>query len=177
MAKERWYVLTGGPRSGKTTVLELLAQKGYRTVSEAARTYIEGEFAKGKTIEEIRENEIEFQKALIEMKRATEQELPQDETIFFDRGMHDSEAYLQMRGVTDDSVLAEALSGASYRRVFLLDRLPYKQDSVRTETPEEAERIHALITEAYERAGIPLERIPVFPTPEERAAYLLTRIS
>lgn len=158
-------------------MIELLAAKGHRVVPEAARTYIESEFAKGRTIQDIRKDELSFQHALLEIKRSTERALPEDGLLFFDRGMHDSVAYFTLQGAGKDSTLAEALATASYAKAFVLDRLPYKQDSVRTETPEEAERLHELIRMAYADAGVPIERVPVFPTPEERVAYLLGRIA
>jgi predicted ATPase len=37
------YVITGGPGIGKTTIIELLAMKGYKIVPEAARMIIEEE--------------------------------------------------------------------------------------------------------------------------------------
>ena len=36
-----WCVITGGPCTGKTTVVELLAQRGYKTTIEHARHYID----------------------------------------------------------------------------------------------------------------------------------------
>jgi predicted ATPase len=36
-----WHVITGAPSSGKTTLIDQLAAKGFRTVPEGARLYIE----------------------------------------------------------------------------------------------------------------------------------------
>ena len=35
-----WYVITGGPSAGKTTVIDLLSKHGYATTIEEARHYI-----------------------------------------------------------------------------------------------------------------------------------------
>ena len=48
-----WCVLTGAACSGKTTTVDLLADRGYQTVPEAARPMIEREIAKGQTLEEV----------------------------------------------------------------------------------------------------------------------------
>ena len=47
-----WHVITGAPSCGKTTLIELLAEKGYQTSPEGARLYLEREVGQGKTLEE-----------------------------------------------------------------------------------------------------------------------------
>lgn len=37
MENRNFYIFTGGPGSGKSTVLEILKNKGYLTVNEVAR--------------------------------------------------------------------------------------------------------------------------------------------
>lgn len=44
------YVITGGPGIGKTTVIELLASRGYVIVLEVARLITEEEKSKGSDI-------------------------------------------------------------------------------------------------------------------------------
>jgi predicted ATPase len=175
MATPKWYVLTGGPSAGKTTVLNALKERGFHTVPEASRTFIDGELAKGRTIEDIRRNELTFQRDLLPIKLDTERELSPDEVTFFDRGMHDSVAYYALCGVTDDPELKEAVDNASYAKVFLFDPLEFKQDGVRTETKEQAERIQKLLKQAYEDAKIPLVQIPVLSV-EDRVAFILSHI-
>lgn len=41
MKNDNYYILTGGPGSGKTTVLNLLADMGYLTMKESAREIIQ----------------------------------------------------------------------------------------------------------------------------------------
>jgi predicted ATPase len=36
-----WHVIMGGPSCGKTTLINLLAAKGFRTIPEGARLYME----------------------------------------------------------------------------------------------------------------------------------------
>ena len=66
--ESKWYVITGGPSSGKTTVLKKLAELGYLTYPEAARVFIDGEMAKGKSLKEIRGDEAEFQRKVLKIK-------------------------------------------------------------------------------------------------------------
>jgi predicted ATPase len=49
MVKKNFYVITGGPGAGKTSVLEYLAAKGYSYVPETARQIIKERLSKGLT--------------------------------------------------------------------------------------------------------------------------------
>ena len=49
MSNSSWYVITGGPSTGKTTLLEELAKRGYKTIPEVARVVIDEGIAAGKT--------------------------------------------------------------------------------------------------------------------------------
>ncbi|MBC7836249.1 5-(carboxyamino)imidazole ribonucleotide synthase [Acetobacteraceae bacterium] len=168
---ESWYVLTGGPSTGKTTLIEELQKRGYPVVPEAARSFIEQELASGKTIEEIRSDGVQFQRNLFGMKVAAHEDLPVGKPVFFDRGMHDSEAYLRVQGVANDPELAEILKKITYKKVFLLDPISYIPDDVRTETPLEAEKIQTLLRQVYEEAGIEVIQVPVMPV-EERISFI-----
>jgi hypothetical protein len=48
-----WHVITSAPCSGKTTLIGELADKGFRTVPESGRLYVEREMANGRTTDEI----------------------------------------------------------------------------------------------------------------------------
>lgn len=67
-SKTMWYVVTGGPSSGKTTTVEILKKRGYRTTIEHARHYIDTQLVTGKTVEEVRRNQIEFQHRILHMQ-------------------------------------------------------------------------------------------------------------
>ena len=41
----RWHVITGAPCSGKTTLIDLVARKGFQTIPEVGREYVEREIA------------------------------------------------------------------------------------------------------------------------------------
>lgn len=167
-----WCVLTGGPCAGKTTLINALQEKGYRTIPEAARMYIEQGLAQGKAISQIRADEVAFQREVLRMKMFMEAALPRDERIFFDRGMHDSVAYFDMHGVAADEELAAAVSRARYEKAFLLDIVPYVPDGARTETLEQAKHIHERLGRVYAEVGIPVIQVPVLPVPE-RMQYIL----
>ena len=167
-----WYVLTGGPSSGKTTLLGRLEEMGYMPVPETARIFIEQELASGKTLEQIRGDKVKFQHDMLPMKIEAERNLPKDRVVFFDRGMHDTVAYLAHAGVEHSEVVSAAINNTTYRKVFLLKRFPLVADNARTETDEEAEEIERLLFKTYRESGIPTIEVPTMPI-EERVQFIL----
>lgn len=132
MQETNWVVITGGPSSGKSTLLEYLESQGYQIVPESARMLIEAEAAKGKTLKEIRSDETAFQRQVLGMKVGIEEKLNPDELIFFDRGIPDSIAYYQICGGDATSVLRESQK-RRYKAVFLCEQVPFAKDHARTE--------------------------------------------
>lgn len=96
--KSNWYVITGGPSSGKKTVLGILKAMGYRVIPEVARGVIDRANRQGITTQELRRDEVKFQESLLSIKLKLEKELPRKQIIFWNRGMPDSVAYLQNCG-------------------------------------------------------------------------------
>ncbi len=175
MALNNWFVITGAPSAGKTTLIKLLEEKGYRVFFEAARLYIDQEIQKGRTLEDIRRDEIIFQKEILKMKIEVEKNLPQEEIIFFDRGIPDSYAYYKLRGAHNDEFLLESMKKCSYKSVFLLDFFDYEKDYARIETKEEQMKIHDLLEKSYLILNIPVIKVPKMPI-EERLKFILKKI-
>lgn len=173
-----WYVLTGAPSSGKSTLLGELTSQGYLTQIEAARHVIEREIAKGRDLVELRKDAREFQHEVLEIKLAWEAELPRDKVVFFDRGIPDSVAYYRHEGIPEDDFLRDAVAKASYRRVFVLDlisRENFVLDGARSETWEGALALDKLLEEAYRELGYDVMRVPVMSV-HERAAFVLENL-
>ena len=127
-----WYVITGGPSSGKTTVLKELAKLGYVVYPEAARVFIDKEMKKGKSLKEIRGNEAEFQRKVLKIKVEVEKTAPKDKIVFFDRAIPDSIAYYQIAGLNPQEVL-RFCPKRKYKKIFFLEQLPFGQDYARIE--------------------------------------------
>lgn len=170
-----WYVITGASSSGKTTLTTILQEKGYPVVFEAARTLIDQEIAKGKTIEDIRKDELGFQSKILDMKITIEKNLPKEKITFLDRGIPDTYAYNKLYKVSHDAVLEKAISDCSYKKVFLLDQLPYIIDYARTESKEQQDLLHQYLEEAYRSHGFDLVRVPVLSV-EQRVEFILKNL-
>ena len=170
-----WHVITGGPSSGKTTMIRLLAQRGYRTTIEHARHLIDTQRVTGRTVAEIRANQREFQRAVLLMQLKQEQSLDPDQLCFLDRALPDSLAYYRYLELEPEPELLAALQTASYRKVFALDLLPLARDYARTESAAAQRQIHALLIEVYEELGYVVERVPVLEV-EPRLEFILARV-
>ena len=173
--KTNWYVITGGPSSGKTTTVNLLKELGYKTTIEHARHYIDTQKVTGKTVEEIRGNQVAFQHGILDMQIEQERTLLPDDVVFLDRAIPDALAYYRFLGLPEDEKLREALQKSCYSKIFILDPLPLVKDYARTEDSAAQKKIQALITEVYKSLSCPVIHVPVLP-PDERVDFILENI-
>ncbi len=170
-----WYVITGGPSSGKTTSVNILKERGYITTMEHARHFLDTQRLKGRTIEEVRKNQREFQLGVLDMQIEQENAIASHVQVFLDRAIPDALAYYRFLNLSVDEKLTEALKIVSYKKVFIMDYLPLKNDYARNENAEAQKRIHELIAEVYESLPFPVVYVPVLPA-EERVDFILKNL-
>jgi predicted ATPase len=170
-----WYVITGGPGSGKTTTINILKARGYKTTIEHARHYLDTQLIKGKTVEEVRSNQQLFQLGVLDMQIDQEASIAPNDLVFLDRAIPDALAYYRFLHLDVDQRLTDALHSVSYKKVFILDCLPLVQDYARREDEAAQKKIHALLVEVYSSLQFPVIRVPVLP-PEERVDLLLKNL-
>ncbi len=171
-SKTNWYVITGGPSTGKTTVINILYERGYKTTIEHARHYIDTMRSEGKTVEEIRQHNRKFQLGVLEMQIDQEASLNPKEIVYLDRAIPDAMAYYQFLDLEYDTQLIEAVNKVSYKKIFILDRLPFRKDYARTEDETDQQKIHQLIINVYISLPFPIVFVPVV-NPEERVQFIL----
>ena len=170
-----WYVITGGPGSGKTTTINLLKARGYKTTIEHARHYLETQLVMGKTIEEVRKNQAIFQTGILQMQIAQEAALSPSEVVFLDRAIPDALAYYRYLSLPVDQILTEALRTASYKKIFVLDCLPIVNDYVRREDEAAQKMIHQLLIDVYRSMDFPIIQVPLLP-PDKRVDFILKNL-
>lgn len=171
-----WVVITGAPSSGKTSVIDELAKRGYPIQTEVARDLIEECLRHGMSLKEIRDDTHvqQLQSRILRYKTGREKSLDTSKLVFADRGTPDSIVYFRRAKLkVEDAVAASRLF--HYRAVFMLDRLPLVKDNVRTENDAEAEKIGAEIAADYAALGYELIRVPVMPI-VERADFILRKL-
>lgn len=169
-----WHVITGAPCCGKTTLINHLAARGFRTVAEVGRKYVEEQIAGGRTLDEIRADGVAFDKVIKALQLELERGLPPWEVIFLDRGFPDSLAFYRLAGLDPNEILPECFHHR-YASVFVLDRYPTQQDCARIEDDLTAEVLDEWHASDYGSLGYAVVRVPVLP-PEERLAFVLERL-
>jgi len=170
-----WHVITGAPSSGKTTLIKLIKDKGFKISAEPARQYIEMELAKGLTIPEVQKDLVELNKAIAAFHLGIERQLPANDTIFLDRGLPDCLAYHRLHGMNPNELLDDCFH-FRYRSVFILERLPFQQDGVRYEDDECAEFHQFWLLKDYRAMGYNPIFVPIL-SPEERLKFILDKLS
>ena len=169
-----WHVISGAPSSGKTTMIDQLADKGFHIFPEVARQYFERELEKGRTIDEIREDRAALTCEIYTMWVDLVHGLRTDEVIFHDRGIPDGLAFFRIAGMDPNEILPDCFQHR-YVSVFFLDRLPYQQDGIRGGDDASAAYMESWMIRDYHELGYNVIRVPVLP-PEERLAFILERL-
>ena len=175
MIDTAWTVLDGAPSSGKTTTILALSRKGLRIVPEVARAHVEMELARGHPLSSIRGDQRAFQASVIALLIERESRLPPSAPVILDGALPGCSAHSRLHhlhGLTDPL----AMHVRRYAHIFLLDRLPFEKDHVRTENEEMAIFLDRAIEDAYRSLGYFPIRVPIM-TPQERATFILERMT
>ncbi len=175
MARTNWHVITGGPGCGKTTTVNLLKECGYKTTVEQSRHYIDTLRVTGETVAHIRQNQLIFQRKVLDLQIAQEEQLSPGEIVFLDRALPDALAYYRFLHLPIDQKLTDAVAKASYRTVFILAPLSLVNDYARTENETAQREIHRLVVEVYEGLSFPVVHVPVLPA-EDRVELVLDHV-
>jgi predicted ATPase len=169
--KTGWCVITGAPCAGKTTVIDLLKDRGFAVVPEIAREYIDAQLSQGKSLPQIKADPHTFERHILLEKVRIESRLPLDRLLFLDRAVPDSVAYYTLEGLDVTEPLAHC-DRVRYRKIFLFERFSLEADGVRSEDNTVAARIESLLEEVYRRLDYDLIRVPVL-SPYARCDFVL----
>ncbi len=171
-----WYIITGGPSTGKTTLLQELELLGHKTVPEAARTWIDENLGRGISVKQLRADEYKFQQDIAKLKAKIERAIDADALTFFDRGMHDTLAFMRHYGFPIEGWIVKLAEKSQYKKVFLLEPLAfYERDYARTEDQHFLNKIPQLLHDVYTEFGMKPISVPPI-SPAERAKFILHHI-
>ena len=169
------FFISGGPCTGKTSVINELKDNGHNTVPETAREVAlnDSRFV-GKSIKEI-DMRI-FQNEIFNLqKKQIESLIGRRENFFFDRGFGDTLAYGKISGFGVPNDFFDYAKRFRHSKIFILEPLGfYKTDELRTETKEEQKEIHEKIINAYGELKHPIIFVPLMNT-KQRAEFILQK--
>lgn len=173
---KNWYVVSGAPSSGKTTVINELKNRGYNILPETATYIIEQELHLGKNLEEIRKGDTKaLQRKIIDLQVAWEKNINPKTLTFLDRGIPDIFAFYKFYNLSLDEYLLEVYRQSDYRKIFLFDVLPLKSNHVRIEKKKDLSILDILHEEAYQELGLSYQRVPIMKI-EDRADFIINNL-
>jgi len=175
MAEQRntFFVLTGGPGSGKSTLIDALRQRGVATVAETGRRIIQTQVAIGGTTlpwkKPLDYAKMELGVGLVAYCEANPQQL-----TIFDRGILDPMGFLTV--IEQDIPDFMHAAAQQYRYNPLVFIAPpweeiYCRDSERKQDFSEASATYDAMVKVYGEAGYELMELPRAPV-NERLAFV-----
>lgn len=172
-------VITGGPGTGKTSILKLLAKK-FPVMKESARLVLaRNKLFKGKDAKQAGGKK--FQEAIwnLEVNHFAQGLMRKEKVVFYDRGFFDGFAYAQLGHLNGLHKRVMQGKHIMYDAVFLVNPLPqkyYSTDAKRKESYSEAKKIHALIASMYKKYGYKPITVP-FNTVQNRARFIVQKVA
>jgi predicted ATPase len=171
-------VITGGPGTGKTTVINELSSRNFNCMHEISR----------QVTLDARENGIDqffmsdplmFSKLLLEGREQQYRDAiaTNHELIFFDRGIPDVPAYMDFMGTAYSNSYNESSLTNRYATVFLMPPWAeiYLSDNERYESYEQSLVIYKYLKSAYIKYGYTIIEVP-FGSVENRTDFILKQL-
>ncbi len=162
MVQTNWVVITGPPSSGKTTLLQLLAENGEKTSPDSTRELIANVVAEGRDAEEFRFAD-DFQPKVLEAMLAAEERLDPDDRVFLEYGLPCNIAFHRTEGLDLTPGLAEAAQAHRYKMVCILDPVGWENDAQCVEDEAYQKAVHTHMFDVYRELGYEPIRVPAIP--------------
>lgn len=175
----QFFVVTGGPGAGKTSLITELSRRGFHTIPESGRAIIREEMASGG-------DALPWADRMAYAERMLERDLhsyiavqARSGMAIFDRGIPDILGYLTLCNLPlPRHIAAESKAKRYNRRVFLA---PYwddifAQDTERKQNRAEAQATCAVMRETYTAFGYEIIELPLTDI-ERRADFVTAQMS
>lgn len=177
--KPNFYLFTGGPGAGKTSLLDELSHRGYTVVPEVARAIIKEQNATGGNATHTGDREI-YRTLMLNQSITDFIALTScTDLVFFDRGIPDLYSYSKRfcGGLTQD--ISDAIGHYRYNlKAFLFPPWPeiYCHDEERKQSLQEAIDTYHAVKEGYTQCGYQLIEVPKCSI-AERADFIFQSIT
>lgn len=176
---QKRIVISGGPGSGKTSLIEHLEVEGHTVMHEISRAIIKRAQEEG--IEQLfLEDPLRFSQLLLNgrLNQFEEASSLKDQIIFYDRGLPDVTAYMDYIGSSYTNSFEQACVDFKYDAVFLLPPWKgiYLQDNERYESFDQAVTIYQYLLRGYQKYGYTIVEVPT-GTIVQRIQFILDHLN
>jgi predicted ATPase len=175
---DRFVVLTGGPGSGKSALIDALERAGFGRTVEAGRGIIQDQVAIGGRALPWIDPALFAEMMLAWEMRSYREAGERAGTIFFDRGVPDVAGYLRLMKLPVRESVEKAVARFRYDpRVFIAPPWEeiFQQDRERKQDFAEAVRTYEMLAETYTKCGYELVALPRLSV-QERVEFVRERI-
>ncbi|WP_198406662.1 AAA family ATPase [Paracoccus yeei] len=160
---DHMFIVTGGPGSGKTSLIGALARQGFRSMPEAGRAIIRDQVRIGGPSLPWADRSMFAELMLGWELRSWHEARALDGPVLMDRGIPDVIGYLTLCGLPVPAHVEAAASLYPYnKRVFIApfwDAI-FTQDSERRQDRQEAEATGRIMAQTYARLGYQMIELP-----------------
>lgn len=161
--EQKKIVITGGPGTGKSTVIDHLEKMKFTCMPEISRT-ITKEAQESGIDQLFLTDPLLFSKLLLEgrINQYQEADLQHSSTVFFDRGIPDIHGYMDYIGMDYPIEYIEKSNEFRYSTVFMMPPWKgiYKTDNERYESFEQSLVIYRNLINAYEAMDYSIITVP-----------------
>jgi predicted ATPase len=179
MDTDRLFVLTGGPGSGKTTLIEALGATGVRTSPEVGRALIREQLASGGDALPWADQRAFADLMVVREVAAHQAALTSGAVTVLDRGVPDVVGFLRVSGLPVPSNIDAAARACRYNsRVFIAPFWAeiFTVDDERKQSPDVAEATFDVMVDTYLFYGYELIELPRVSV-AERVAFIIDLVA
>jgi predicted ATPase len=177
-AHQNLIVITGGPGAGKTTLIDLLRDRGLCTAPEAGRAIIQDQTAIGGRALPWEDTDLFAELMLSWEIRSYRWALSRSGPVFFDHAVPCVAGYFRLLGREVPKHVDAAVAAFPYRReAFIAPPWPeiYRTDTERHQDWDEAQRTYDAMADTYRQCGYELVELPR-ADPRERLRFVLHQL-